>query len=639
MRIVQTGKTVPTSLRTKAMVSNIRLLHPEYEYVFYDDLRVEKFIDEEFPEYKRLFNSFPYRIQRYDFFRYLVIYRYGGFYFDLDMLMASDVSKLLDSGCVFPFEGLTFSHHLRTACQMDWEIGNYAFGAAPGHPFLEKVISNCVRAQEDPEWVKPMMRKLPMLSMPDFKVLNTTGPGLLSRTLAENSDLAASTTVLFPKDVCDPSSWNCFGELGVHLMEGSWRPGGRLHRRLAGYLELWRLKELRSQSKKLGPVRYLALRSNQGMDLTEPYSTPADLPLVSILIPAFNARETIAKTIESAIAQTWPRKEIVVVDDGSLDETLSIARQFQQYGIKVFTHPNQGAAVARNNAFARCHGDYIQWLDADDLLAPDKISRQMNSIDWNSEKKVLLSSAWGQFLYRQNKATFKPNALWQNLTPKEWLVFKLGSNLFMQTATWLVSREVTEAAGPWDVRLVPNDDDGEYFCRVLMVSQSVRFVPDARVYYRSPGIAFRGLSHIGQSQSKLEACWLSVQLHIQYLRSLEKSERVDQACLEFLQTSLIYFYPEREDIVGEAKKLATELGGELHTPELSWKYSWIERAVGLRKAKEVRRYLQELRWSASKTVDKVLFLISDQSRNGFLTSHGSLKDRKDQTANANTPTL
>lgn len=423
-------------------------------------------------------------------------------------------------------------------------------------------------------------------------------------------------------------------------MEGSWRPGGRLHRRLAGYLELWRLEELRSQSKKLGPVRHIALRSSQGMDRSEPYSTPADLPLVSILIPAFNAKETIANTIESAIAQTWPRKEIVVVDDGSLDETLSIARQFQQYGVKVFTQPNQGAAVARNNAFARCHGDYIQWLDADDLLAPDKISRQMNSIDWNSERKVLLSSAWGQFLYRQNKANFKPNALWQNLSPIEWLLFKLGSNLFMQTATWLVSREVTEAAGPWDIRLVPNDDDGEYFCRILMASESVRFVPEARVYYRSPGIAFRGLSHIGQSQSKLEACWLSIQLHIQYMRSLEKSERVNQACLEFLQTSLIYFYPEREDIVRDANKLAAELGGELHSPELSWKYSWIEGAFGLRNAKEARRLLQELRWSASKTFDKLLFLMSDQSRSRLLMRHSShQKNREDQTVNANTPTL
>src|ERR1700741_4422028 len=100
-------------------------------------------------------------------------------------------------------------------------------------------------------------------------------------------------------------------------------------------------------------------------------------PLVSILIPAFNASEYIADTIRSALAQSWPRKEIIVVDDGSTDATLPIARGFRSREVSVLTQPNQGAATARNTALSRCQGDVIQWLDADDLLAPDKIARQM----------------------------------------------------------------------------------------------------------------------------------------------------------------------------------------------------------------------------------------------------------------------
>src|SRR4029077_5545531 len=137
-----------------------------------------------------------------DFFRYLAIYRLGGFYFDLDVILATDLSPLLPTGCVFPFEGLTLSRLLRSY-GMDWEIGNYAFGATPGHPFLEAVIENCVRAQKDPSWVKPMMRGLPFFFRDECLVLNTTGPGLLSRTLAENAELATTVTVLFPDDVCD----------------------------------------------------------------------------------------------------------------------------------------------------------------------------------------------------------------------------------------------------------------------------------------------------------------------------------------------------------------------------------------------------------------------------------------------------
>ncbi len=100
------------------------------------------------------------------------------------------------------------------------------------------------------------------------------------------------------------------------------------------------------------------------------------LPLVSVLIPAYNAQEWIADTIRSALSQTWSRIEIIVVDDGSRDQTLSIAQQFETLGVLVISQKNQGASAARNHAFALSHGDYIQWLDADDLLAPDKIARQ-----------------------------------------------------------------------------------------------------------------------------------------------------------------------------------------------------------------------------------------------------------------------
>src|SRR5580658_7551096 len=106
-------------------------------------------------------------------------------------------------------------------------------------------------------------------------------------------------------------------------------------------------------------------------------------PLVSILIPAYNSEEWITQTIRSALAQTWPRKEIIVVDDGSKDATVAIARQFEPLGVLVHAQKNQGASAARNKAFSLSHGAYIQWLDADDLLALDKITRQMEPVVMN----------------------------------------------------------------------------------------------------------------------------------------------------------------------------------------------------------------------------------------------------------------
>src|SRR6266436_5604027 len=149
-------------------------------------------------------------------------------------------------------------------------------------------------------------------------------------------------------------------------------------------------------------------------------------PLVSILIPAFNAQEWIADTLRSAVAQTWEQKEIIIVDDGSTDQTLAIARRFESEKIRVVTQKNQGAAAARNECFSLSSGDYIQWLDADDLLAPDKIAKQMEALGKSPNTRLLFSSEWGRFLYRYHRAKFDPTSLWCDLSPAEWLFRKMG---------------------------------------------------------------------------------------------------------------------------------------------------------------------------------------------------------------------
>ena len=79
-------------------------------------------------------------------------------------------------------------------------------------------------------------------------------------------------------------------------------------------------------------------------------------PLISILIPAYNAQAWISDTLRSALAQTWEPKEIIVVDDGSTDRTLAIARRFESSQLRVVTQKNQGAAAARNTALSLSKG-------------------------------------------------------------------------------------------------------------------------------------------------------------------------------------------------------------------------------------------------------------------------------------------
>lgn len=331
-------------------------------------------------------------------------------------------------------------------------------------------------------------------------------------------------------------------------------------------------------------------------------------PLVSILIPAYNAEPWIADAINSSLRQTWPHKEIIVVDDGSSDRTLNVAEKFTKESVNVISQKNLGASTARNKAFSLSRGDYIQWLDADDLLEPEKISRQMEFAEKHRDPRLLLSSEWGRFFFRIKQAKFIQTALWEDLQPVEWLIRKMSHNIWMQPGNWLVSRELTEAAGPWDERL-SFDDDGEYFCRVLLKCKGIKFVPGAKTYYRVTGPG--SLSNVDKSEKKLDSAWLSIRLHIQYLQSLENSDRVRQAAIIYLQTWLTAFDPYRLDIVREMKDMSETLGARIKYREtidsLRWKFAWMEPFFGSRFAFWAQAKLPQLKHSSARLWDKAMF--------------------------------
>jgi hypothetical protein len=327
-------------------------------------------------------------------------------------------------------------------------------------------------------------------------------------------------------------------------------------------------------------------------------------PLVSILIPAYNAEPWIAETIQSAVAQTWPRKEVIVVDDGSTDRTFAVARREASGVVSVHTQANQGAQAARNRALALAQGDYIQWLDADDLLAPDKIALQLAALRETDTRRTLLSGAWGGFFYRVGKAKFSPSPLWADLSPLEWLLRKMESGAHMQTATWLVSRELTRAAGPWDTRLLV-DQDGEYFCRVKLASDGIRFVSDAKVYYRRTDTS--RVSHIGGSRAKQESVLLSTELMVRAVLSLEDGPKTRAACAKYLQKRVLDIYPEHGDLAEQLQRLAASIGATLRFPASPRRYMWLQGLIGWRAAARTRMLVRAIRTESVRSIDRMLF--------------------------------
>jgi len=327
--------------------------------------------------------------------------------------------------------------------------------------------------------------------------------------------------------------------------------------------------------------------------------------LVSILIPAYNAEKWIGDTIQSAISQNRSKKEIIIVNDGSTDNTLSIAKSFESKYVKVVTQENSGASTARNKALSFAQGDYIQWLDADDILAPDKISKQMEISESGHKSLQLLSSAYGVFHYRISKARFNPNGIWRDLSPIDWITENFtDGTAWMAPAAWLISRKLTEEAGLWDERLSLNDD-GEYICRVVLSSESVRFVSTAQSYYRSTG--FSQLSR-DTSERGAQSLLLSLKLCIQHLLLFEDSERTRRVSLTLLQMYSRFFLAEKPDLLGEINALAFELGGELIPPSLNWKSSLLGGLFGQKSADRVITSLRKMRFSTMVKLDEMLFI-------------------------------
>lgn len=274
-------------------------------------------------------------------------------------------------------------------------------------------------------------------------------------------------------------------------------------------------------------------------------------PLVSIVIPCYNASAYLADTLDCAFRQTWSSIEVILVDDGSTDDSLPIAERYTEKGLTLLTQANRGAAAARNAGLKRATGDYIQYLDADDLMAPEKIECQLEKLIQNP--KAVAMCAWGRFYEDEREAYFPDEPTYRDFDPTDFLCLLYAENRMMHPAAWLVPRPIAEEAGPWNEELTL-DDDGEYFGRVVLAAERLLFVRQAETYYRS-GIE-ESLSK-QRSLKALQSQFRSTELCCERLLNSKDSVETRHACLCRWQQ----FYTEIAGIDQElGEKVAAQIG-------------------------------------------------------------------------------
>ena len=268
----------------------------------------------------------------------------------------------------------------------------------------------------------------------------------------------------------------------------------------------------------------------------------------SILIPAFNAENTLSETLESCVLQgeSWV-EEIIVIDDHSVDGTKEIFEDFKKRYNKFKwvwgSNPKKGACSARNRAFSLSSGEFIQWLDADDILGEKKIERQIQSLLQNANS--IAACPFRPFKGSVPSGLLHDPKIWDLPTicsKEDWLA----ANTMIVVHGWLTPRSIIQSAGPWDENLLLNQD-GEFFCRVIATSSNVLFDKSVEVYYRKEG---GGVSKF--SAEKADSLFRSIESISRTALQVEDSNRMKQMISNRWQHFIYSVYPSRNDLVLEA---------------------------------------------------------------------------------------
>jgi len=269
----------------------------------------------------------------------------------------------------------------------------------------------------------------------------------------------------------------------------------------------------------------------------------------------------VSQTLDSCLAQTWANKEVIAVNDGSKDRSLAVLRHFESRGVVVIDKPNGGASSARNAGLRVARGEFVQFLDADDLLAPDKIERQVSFFNGHPEAR-LISGEWTRFTTEPSAALFTQQPNWKEMSGPEFLQLYFETGAMMHPAAWLARRSLLDESRAGRI----------FFCS------------GALSFYRSdlPG------SLSGRSDPKsLASLYRSFELTLGHLKKADSSPRTLAAIADGWKWLAFELYPGRPDLANQAEARARELGGGNRRLPGGGRFQAASRFLGWRLAKRL----------------------------------------------------
>uniref|UniRef100_A0A6C0KIH4 Glycosyltransferase n=1 Tax=viral metagenome TaxID=1070528 RepID=A0A6C0KIH4_9ZZZZ len=212
--IIQTWKNNEIPAKYMPLIESIKQANPDYEYKYFTDDDIQSFMQLHYPQYYRTYMSLPIKIQKIDFFRYIAVYHYGGFYMDLDMNAMQNFDDLLSYDCVFPVDEIINNYmcmnpRYKPFCDQNhrYLLGQYAFAASPKHPFIKLLID---RIHQN------ILKYIYNKNDTELYVYKSTGPDYVTQLYIDYED---KDNIL----VLHNNKRQYFGDYARHNYFGSWK--------------------------------------------------------------------------------------------------------------------------------------------------------------------------------------------------------------------------------------------------------------------------------------------------------------------------------------------------------------------------------------------------------------------------------
>lgn len=201
------------------------------------------------------------------------------------------------------------------------------------------------------------------------------------------------------------------------------------------------------------------------------------MPTISVIIPAYNAERTILETIESVQQQTFSDLEIIVINDGSTDKTLDLLYGVKDKRLQIFSYKNGGVSTARNRGISHATGEFIAFLDADDLWTPDKLELQLDALRQYPEAGVAYS--WTYFMFEEEGRSYVENShSFEGNVYADLLLI----NFLHSGSNPLIRKQAIDSVGEFDYTLIQSED-WDYWLR-LAAKWRFTLVPKPQILYR-----------------------------------------------------------------------------------------------------------------------------------------------------------